>query len=248
MRDRIAAAGALWAFRATAELDAAARFQRIEGELRRLHASAALADLAAKAAVDERRHHVLCAELAQRFGRREVASVERRAGPLDAGLHDPRQQLLYEVVAMSCITESLSAALLLQMRKDAEDDAVARVVHAVLRDEVSHAQLGWGHLAAESSRIHTAFLGPCLPRMLAATVDEEIFGEGTAPGDDLAAWGGLPRATRCEIFVGTMRDVVFPGLRRFGVDTAAGEQWMRSRQRTRAQDLGQLAEHRVERR
>jgi hypothetical protein len=44
--------------------------------------SAALVDLAGEAAIDERRHHVLCAELAQRFGRSDVEGVERVAAPL----------------------------------------------------------------------------------------------------------------------------------------------------------------------
>jgi hypothetical protein len=231
---RSATAGRLWAFRARAELDAAARFQRLEHELARVGGSAALVDLAGEAAIDERRHHVLCAELAQRFGARDVEGVEQPAAPLRTGLHDPREQLLYEMIAMSCVTESLSAALLLQMRREAEDAAVKRVVQEVLRDEVRHARLGWAHLAGESSRRSVAFVGPCLPAILAATVDEEIFAEGTGPGDDLGALGGLSRATRYAIFTSTMREVVFPGLQRFGVPVTAADAWLRSRERATA--------------
>jgi hypothetical protein len=234
-------AATLWAFRARAELEAAARFQRIADELVRVRVGAALVDLAAQSAIDERRHHVLCAELAQHLGGLDVAHVEAPATPLRTGLHDPREQLLYEMIAMSCITESLSAALLLQMKREAEDREVARVVHEVLCDEIRHARLGWAHLAAESSRRSVAFVAPHLPAMLAATVDDEIFADGT--GQDLGGLGGLARPTRCRIFVETMREVVFPGLRRFGVDTMAAEQWLRSRERPAAQDLGQLGQH-----
>src|SRR5688572_22882183 len=105
MKDRRAAQ--LWAFRARAELDAAARFQRIADELARVGVSAALVDLAAQSAFDERRHHVLCAELAQSFGAHDIANTEPAAAPLRPGLPDAREQLLYEVIAMSCVTESL---------------------------------------------------------------------------------------------------------------------------------------------
>lgn len=241
-------AGRLWAFRARAELDAAARFQRIERELVRVGGPAALVDLAGEAAIDERRHHVLCVELAQQFGAPAIDAVEKVAAPLRTGLDDPNEQLLYEVIAMSCVTESLSAALLLQMRDEAEDASVRRVVHSVLRDEVRHARLGWAHLAAESSRCDVAFVAPHLPAMLAATVDEEIFAPGSARDDDLGGLGGLSRATRHRIFTESMREVVFPGLRRFGVDTAAAEQWLRSRELAGAQHGGEIDEHVAQRR
>jgi hypothetical protein len=118
--------------------------------------------------------------------------------------------------------------LLLRMRHEADDRSVRRVVHEVLRDEIRHARLGWAHLAAESSLRSVAFVAPYLPAMLSATVDDEIFDD--QPGtDDLGGLGGLARSTRCRIFVDTMQGVVFPGLRRFGVDTTDAERWLDQR-------------------
>lgn len=219
----------LWAFRAHAELDAAARFARLERALVRFSAVPVVVDLAGQAALDERRHHVRCAELADRFGRPVASCNEAQASPLHGGQLEARDQLLYEVVAMSCVTESLSTALLLRMRAEAEDPAVRSVVKEILRDEVQHARLGWAHLAAESQRRSVTFLGPRLRGMLATTVDEEIFGEELGAGEALAPFGGLSRATRCEIFVSTMHQVVFGGLHRFGVDTTDAQRWLDQR-------------------
>lgn len=150
---------------------------------------------------------------------------------------------------MSCVTESLSAALLAEMRRQAKDSRVRQVVHEVLRDEVDHARLGWAHLAAESARRDVGWISPHLPAMLAATVHEELFSEDEAE-PALAAvvegLGSLRRASRREIFVATMEGVVFPGLRRFGVDPSPGERWLRARlgspERSRAQLVGEVVE------
>lgn len=65
--------------------------------------------------------------------------------------------------------------------------------------------------------------------MLAATVREEIFAEGEDGAPGMEGLGGLDRATRREVFVGTMRRVVLPGLRRFGVDTRLAAEWLDER-------------------
>ncbi|HET6584966.1 MAG TPA: ferritin-like domain-containing protein [Nannocystaceae bacterium] len=224
-------AGLLWACRANAELDAAARFQRLATILRDTGARALVVDMARAAVDDEHRHHVRCAALARRFGATPAPACGH-APALAAGLRTPVEQALYETVAMSCVTETLSTALLMEIRAAAIDDEVAATADEILRDEVDHARLGWAHLAAEAPRRDLAFLGPRLPAVLAHTVHEEIFGEH----DDgplahaVAGLGGLPRARRYGVLVQTMRDVVFPGLRSHGVDTSSGERWLAHRE------------------
>lgn len=205
-------AGRLWAHRAIAELDAASRFERLATMLRDTGAKTVVVDMARAAVVDERRHHVLCASLSRRFGATALVGARGAALPLAAGLRAAADQALYETVAMSCVTETLSTALLMEIRASAIDDEVAATADEILRDEVDHARLGCAHLAAEAPRRDLAFLGPRLPAILADTVHDEIFGR-----DDpeplavaLAGLGGLPRARRCAIFVQSMRDVVFP--------------------------------------
>jgi hypothetical protein len=67
--------------------------------------------------------------------------------------------------------------------------------------------------------------------MLAGTVNEELFIEREAlPIEEpLSGLGSLTRHHRVEIFADAMRKVVFPGLQRYGVDTAQGASWLDSR-------------------
>jgi hypothetical protein len=194
--------------------------------------------MAAEAASDERRHAAQCVELTRSLGGErfagdaalEVPSEVRAAAPAELGR---RERLLYEVVAMACVTETLSAALLGEMVELATDDQVRDVMQAILRDEVGHARLGWAHLAAENQRGPAKFLGDYLPVMLAGTVQDELFTASAehAEREALSGLGALDRSARRRIFEGTMRLVVFPGLERFGVDTASGEKWLEERLR-----------------
>lgn len=224
-------AGALWAQRAVAELDAAARFDRLATLLRDSGAKRVVVDMARAAVDDEHRHHTRCIALAHRFGAALPDATRGRAPALAAGNRTAAEQALYETVAMSCVTESLSTALLLEIRAAAKDDEVADTVDEILCDEVDHARLGWAHLAAESPHRDLAFLGPLMDRMLAHTVHEEIFAtdDGGPLALEVAGYGGLPRPRRRDVLVRTMHDVVFPGLRSHGIDTASAEAWLTAR-------------------
>jgi len=221
-------AGVLWAHRAVAELDAAARFDRLATLLRDAGAHSVVVGMARTAIDDERRHHARCVVLAQRFGATVDRSAGGRAPKLAAGQRTAAEQALYETVAMACLTESLSTALLMEIRAAALDEEVAATVDEILRDEVDHARLGWAHLAAEAPHRDLAFLGPRLAVMLAQTVDEEIFAtdDGGPLALEVAGYGGLPRSRRRAVLVQSMREVVFPGLRSHGVDTSGAQRWL----------------------
>jgi hypothetical protein len=223
-------AGALWAFRAGAELDAAARFDRIATALARHDAHRGVVDLARQAAADEVRHHDRCAALARRFGTTPPPKRMRVAPPLRVAASDDRCQTLYEAIAMGCVTESLSVALLLEMKHAAQDDEVDDTIAEILRDEVQHSRLGWAHLAAEHERINLDFVTRQLPGMLADTLHEEVFATPDPHEDEsLAGLGGLPRRRRVAVVIAALREVVFPGLARFGIDTTSAEAWLAKR-------------------
>lgn len=231
------AAAVVWRSRARAELEAAARFGRLAQELAALGAVDPVVAMAAEAASDEQRHALQCAELVRALGGEralgntpmEMPSEVRAAAPGGLG---PRERLLYEVVAMACVTETLSAALLGEMVERAADGQVRDVMQAILRDEVGHAKLGWAHLAAETQRGPAGFIGDYLPAMLAGTVDDEVFSSAAEhrESEALCGLGALDRSARRRIFEETLRVVIFPGLQRFGVDTARGERWLRARE------------------
>lgn len=226
------AAAQVWRSRARAELEAAARFKRLAAELTVNDAVAPVIALAQEAASDELRHAEKCVNLVREF---EGGSFELSALPISHVIAPTalasRERLLYEIVAMSCVTETLSAALLGELVARATDSLVRETMHAILRDEVNHARLGWAHVAAERERGVADVVGPSLPAMLAGTVSEELFASWAEhPAQEtLSGLGSLDRLDRRRIFCDTLSQVIFPGLQRFGVDTQSGEKWLRDR-------------------
>ena len=222
------AAAEAWAFRARVEQDAAQRFDRLAEVIASFDAGSPVPAMMRRAADDERRHTELCARLAGSLGSPvtldpgvELASIAPRS--LDA-----RQAALYEVVAACCITETESMATLTTLLAADPDPEVREVLHSISRDEVVHARVGWAHLSRESISAEVAFLGALVPGMLAGTIDEGLFGAPPADEDPegLLRLGVLPLARKREVFLGTLEQVVFPGLQRFGVDPEPGRRWL----------------------
>jgi hypothetical protein len=230
-----ARAARVWAMRGRVEREAAARFARIAARLAAVGAEPVVVDLARRACADEGRHAARCDELVARMSGRPapVETIHLRLAELGPGGLTPREAVLYEVVAMSCITETLSTALLGEMRDAAPEGRVRQVLSEILKDEVQHARLGWAHLAAERRRGPLRFLAEALPHMLDDTASPEVFEVGEpdaeAVGDALRGLGALPRSERRARLVETLEEVVFPGLDSLGVDTDGGRRWLARR-------------------
>ncbi len=220
-----------WAFRWSVETIAERAFGWLARELSELGHGAELALECASVADDERRHVVLCAELARSLGAAERATIDDRVRLAPASLARA-DALVYEIVARCCIAETESTATLLELLPRARGE-VRAVVHRIARDEVRHARLGWRFLAsvARGGR-DLGWLGEHVPAML-ATGGAPLFAD--APQDDLAlddaAHGRLARVEQRDIFVATLRDVVFPGLELHGVSTAAARAWLAAQTR-----------------
>lgn len=226
-------AGEAWSFRARVEREAALRFRRLAEAIRDLDGGSPVPALMERAAGDEDRHAILCAELAERYGEPAGgASIDVEIAP--RGLA-PREGVLYEVVAACCITETESVATVTVLLSAPAEPRVREVLHEIARDEVVHSRMGWAHLAREEAR-GVAFLGPWIPTMLAGTIEAELFveSEGEPAAEELLRHGVLPRARKREIFVGALEQVVFPGLEQFGVDTAPARAWLESMQTRRS--------------
>jgi hypothetical protein len=212
------AAARIWRFRESIEWKARALFTGLAEDLQRLGAEPRLVEMASQAAADETRHASLCADLVDRFGGAPEALDRSRALPLGpADLSDDRRAL-YASVAVSCVTETLSTALLLEIRRRATDRAVASVVREILKDEVDHARIGWAHLAIEAGRGGVAWLAPHLTGMLHDALPPEQEPHRALPSD-LGDFGILPPREVRSVFRQVASDVIFPGLERYGVDT-----------------------------
>ena len=222
----------VWAYRAGSERQAVARFTRLHGELGAVGAAPEVLALAEAAIEDERRHVVICERLAHGYGdtSTSTSTSTSEAPPIDPSALGPRDRLLYEIVAFCCVTESLNAALMAVCRSAAQVDDVRAALREILADEVGHARLGWAHLAAERAAGRGDFLAAMLPRMLAATVADELFTPLPGGVDEAALrrHGELPEPARLAIFTSTMTDVVLPGLAGLGVDPRPAQAWLRA--------------------
>src|SRR5262245_2495274 len=223
-----AAMASLWIHRLASERDAEARFERLALRLDAISASQKVVALAHRAVEDEARHGSLCAELVRYFGVEPPAgrtvAVEDLA---PAGLSE-QQQILYEVVAFSCITETMNAALLTVSLAHVRDPPVRRATQAILKDEVQHSRLGWAHAAWEHERASCAWLGKLLPRILQGAATDELRRprDWTPDAAALLYYGSLPRPMRIELFRASLCDVIFPGLEACGVPCASGRAWL----------------------
>jgi hypothetical protein len=217
-------AGGQWAFRAVVEHDAARRFARLATAIEALDPGSPVPALLRIATADERRHALLCERLAMSYGASPLPlPAEVRITP--PGL-SPRDSALYEMVAASCLTETESVATLTTLLGEEAEPAVREVLHEIARDEVNHSRMGWAHLAREAERGDVAFLSPFIVAMLRGMADPALFSRGDPEPDGLLRHGVLPRAKKRETFVSTLREVVFPGLARFGIDVALARAWL----------------------
>lgn len=179
-------AAQVWRRRATTEREAARLFGDLAGDLNALGVGSTLVARARTAARDEMRHAVRCEALVARFdsGISKPEPPRRlRLGPADL------TPALFASVALSCVTETLSTALLLEMRERAADELVRRTVHEILRDEVEHSRIGWTHLAIEARRGRSGWLAPYLPAMLTAAVRDDLGSSTDDSTENLAAYG-----------------------------------------------------------
>jgi rubrerythrin len=226
-REAIASA---WSFRARVERDAERRFERLAAEIASFDSQSPVIELMRQAARDERRHAKLCAALATEHGANEVPGSCEPASIVPRQL-GPREAVLYEVVAACCVTETESVATVASLLGEDLASGVRDVLHEIARDEVSHSRMGWAHLAREAPSADPGFLAPFLPAMLSGAVDERIFSspDDERGSDELLRHGVLPLARKREIFLGTLHEVVLPGLEQFGIDSAPALAWLAER-------------------
>jgi hypothetical protein len=217
-----------WAFRTRAEIEATARFARMATELAEVGASPVVVQGAADASADELRHRDLCARLAAKWGEPDVLAHEPPRHRIGRSELPPRDRLLWEMVAVCCISETMNTSLLTRCLEVAKDVDIRATLHELLKDEVRHARLGWAHLAAERAAGRGEFLRDVLPLLLDASV-EPGFLDGPPPApwtDALYDYGELPWAELVQIYRDTLNLVIFPGLDAVGVDTSKGRAWL----------------------
>jgi hypothetical protein len=225
--------GTTWALRTRAEIEATARFARMAVELAGVGASPGVVQGTADASADERRHRDLCAKVAAKWGEPDALNHEPLPNRIGRSGMDVRDRLLWEMVAVCCISETMNTALMTRCLEVARDEEIRATLRELLEDEVRHARLGWAHLAAERAAGRGAFLRDVLPLMLEASVEPGFLEEARPMPwtDALYDYGELPLSELVQIYRDTLKVVVFPGLDALGVDTAPGRAWLEERSR-----------------
>jgi len=208
----------IWNFRKKIEAEAASIFGRISEELSLLRGpDDPIARLAREAADDELRHIKLCDRI---LSANQLSLASDEQGPTDLG---PRslsrdQKLLYSCVAMGCVTESLSTALLIQMHDKANSGIIKETVHSILKDEINHSRIGWAELARFAEKQDVKWLEKYIPGMIQDALGSEISSMFTTPMEpDFSEWGILPRSYSLSIMHSAIEEVLRPGFAEFGI-------------------------------
>lgn len=214
------AAAAAWRLREEVEIEAAGQFNCLAKLFEETGAPQTFVALAKGAEADEYEHAERCTSLVTSLQKRHAKPIPRTAklGGLGPSGLSNQQAALYTAVALGCITESLSTALLGAICEHAEVPEVAETAHYILKDEIRHSRLGWGYLE-HCQGADLRWLAPWIPRMLNAALAEEApkgpF-DGIAEGA-LAPYGVLSQTQAQAICQQTIDGVVVPGLQHFGV-------------------------------
>ena len=221
----------IWREREKTEREAASLFASLGEGMRACGLPENLVAMAEEASTDEIDHAGRCRDI--------IAECEFKGPLLDArsrGLMGPRdlplkQRVLYTSAAMGCVTETLSTALLLEMKKRMDAPIIEKTVRAILGDEVNHSRLGWTHLAYYTQSSEADFLGKYLPGMFEALLiaESEEATEQRPEHCEVYGLGVLPRLTVERVFKQTLEEVIIPGFEEFGVPTQSSHAWCRER-------------------
>jgi hypothetical protein len=176
---------------------------------------------------EELDHAKLCAGVLHRLGGEAIAPLPTLLPLSDHPGTTPLGALLRNVVSVSCMSETVAVALIQAERLDLGASPAARVLEAILADEIGHARFGWrlldalGPLADEDRRAVDDYL----PVAIEHLVRHELANLSPVPAPTAAAAyaGACDGENARLIFASTIEEVIAPGLARHGF--AAAHAW-----------------------
>ena len=210
----------VWRARERVELEASHHFAHLARALSALYGRQdRLAKVATQAANDEERH----AELVRTIIRH--SELLRHVPPRNTVLGPPKisryDRVIYASAALSCVTETLSTALLVEMQKQAEPGLIRQTVHEILEDEVLHSRLGWAVLARAADEGDISWLAKYIPAMIEEAVATDT--PTLSPSEallDLSGWGILSPGCAQGLILRAIEQVILPGFDHLGIKTA----------------------------
>jgi hypothetical protein len=221
-----------WRERMVHEHASAAVFTQLVPQLMEAEATLDVKTVVTRSAMDELRHAGLCGQVVEYLGGEAVAeadlAVERLPEHPDCA---PRERALRNVFFASCLSETVSMALLTEEREYVDDPFIRRVLKQLAGDESLHARLGWVYLAQCWAAMNPAErdkLGIYLPTAL-AYFEEKML--GAMPLADIpepilpdARRLGFSESSRARsLLYDTIESVILPNLAAIGLP--ANDAW-----------------------
>ena len=210
----------VWRNRLNIEYEAAALFRKLAEDLSQLHGEDdPVVKLCKDAEREELEHAEMCIEILNYSGSETQFSDPKKdvlIGPDEMSLN---QQILYASLAMGCVTETLSTALLTEMLNRAEKGLVRDTIHRILKDEVKHSRIGWAELNRQNQNQDLSWIQPYIPLMIreALATDIEPMLSQEEGRLELSKWGILSPEDSKQIMNMTIEQVIRPGLRQFNL-------------------------------
>jgi hypothetical protein len=172
----------------------------------------------ADAVVDELRHARLCAAVVEALGgeaRAPLPDLDEVPRHDDV---DPMEGLLRNVLAVSCLNETVAVALLESNRRLVTESTLRRVLTEILADEVGHSRLGWQMLSNLAPRIDARMrqrLGEYLVPAFAQLFERHYAGAGAPRPPAAETLGVEDRRDSTSLFINVVNEVILPRLEAF---------------------------------
>ena len=219
--------GGEWASRARREAELHLRFDSLFQALRAHQATPTVVTLAEQTSTDSKAHAEKFRVLAASFGVKAGISDAVRLGPLAPPDLSILERIIYELVLLSCVEETLMGCLMGQIYQHAKHPQIRLTAHLVFQDEIWHSRLGWAHLGNVSNQVSVSWLSKHIVSMLERLKGHELY-RADAPCSSKAHmldYGVFDRARRFEMLREGINTIILPGLESMGIDVDMGRKW-----------------------
>ena len=216
-----------WHQRAQREAELHLRFEALFQALRAHQASPTVVTLAEQTSEDCAKHAQTYLKIANEFGSKTILREPKRLGPLAPSSLTILERIVYELVALSCIEETLTGAMMGQIYQHAKHPTIRLTAHMVFQDEIWHSRLGWAHLGNLSKQQDLSWLSEYLRDFLNRVSGHELWESGDVfrQRSHMLAYGELDDSLRREILRDAVNTIILPGLESFGIDIDSGRNW-----------------------
>jgi hypothetical protein len=218
---------ALWLGRAESEARAAIVFEHLVDDLNALEAPVVLLTMAVRAIDEEREHARICAAVASVYRGEQLETPIPAPFEVVRFAEAPAQlRPLLRVLVSCALSESSATVFLERVRAASTAPIVREATRLLMRDEIDHARIGWGLLAAPTVTDELrAALGAWLPTLCEMTLRIWRNRPALDTPRDLRAYGCLPWDEVDDCIVEALQTMVLPGFVALGVDDAPAQRW-----------------------